>query len=414
MPIKVFAFSVLLFFITLNFIHARCIHVGPQQEFRHLREAIYQAKNYDTIKVHHSLYKEGNIVINKKLYLIGIDYPILDGDFTYEVVSIKSDSVTLKGFRIQNSGVASMTEPCGIKIYDAKDVKIEENVLDNNFFAIYVQYGKHIQVKNNTIKAYGSEEQNIGNGIHCWKSDSLQIVHNTIIGQRDGIYFEFVTHSMVYGNISKNNIRYGLHFMFSNDNSYINNFFDSNGAGVAIMYTKNVLIYNNTFSMSVGDASYGILLKELSDVEITGNLFEFNTAALFLEGANRMVVNHNRFYSNGWGLKIQANCVDNVISENNFQNNTFDVSTNGSLVLNKFNANYWDKYEGYDLDHNGSGDVPYRPLSLFSIIIDNNPIAMLLYRSFMVNLLDKTEKLIPSITPEDFRDDQPKLKPYHL
>ena len=81
-------------------------------------------------------------------------------------------------------------------------------------------------------------------------------------------------------------------------------------------------------------------------------------------------------------------------------------STNGSLVLNKFNANYWDKYEGYDLDHDGSGDVPYRPLSLFSIIIDNNPIAMLLYRSFMVNLLDKTEKLIPSITPEDFRDDQ--------
>jgi nitrous oxidase accessory protein NosD len=90
------------------------------------------------------------------------------------------------------------------------------------------------------------------------------------------------------------------------------------------------------------------------------------------------------FQGNGWGLKIQANCMDNVITENNFTGNTFDVSTNGSLVLNTFNNNYWDKYEGYDLDKNGIGDIPFHPLSLYSVIIENNPIAMLLYRSFMV------------------------------
>ncbi|MFZ1561316.1 MAG: NosD domain-containing protein, partial [Saprospiraceae bacterium] len=165
---------------------------------------------------------------------------------------------------------------------------------------------------------------------------------------------------------------------------------------------------------SKGDAAYGILLKDISDAEIIGNRFLDNTIALYLEGANRMLIKKNVFSGNGWGLKIQANCMDNVITENNFYANTFDVATNGSLVLNTFDRNYWDKYEGYDMDKNSFGDVPYHPLSLYSTIIENNPTAMLLYRSFMVSLMERTEKLIPSLTPDIFRDNQPVMKPYKL
>lgn len=85
-------------------------------------------------------------------------------------------------------------------------------------------------------------------------------------------------------------------------------------------------------------------------------------------------------------MKIQASCMDNEIKTNNFIGNTFDISTNGTLVLNTFNSNYWDKYEGYDLDKNGIGDLPYHPLSLFSVIVEINPPAMLLFRSFIVSL----------------------------
>ena len=202
--------------------------------------------------------------------------------------------------------------------------------------------------------------------------------------------------------------------MFSNDDAYICNVFDENGAGVAVMFSKNVAMYNNTFKNSTGDASYGILLKDISDAEIIGNHFLNNTSALFLEGANRMIIKKNIFSGNGWGMKIQANCVENIISYNNFYSNTFDVGTNGTLVLNTFSHNYWDKYEGYDLDKDNIGDVPFHPLSVYSVIIENNPIAMLLFRSFMITLLEKTEKLIPSITPENFRDDSPVMKAYNL
>jgi nitrous oxidase accessory protein len=78
--------------------------------------------------------------------------------------------------------------------------------------------------------------------------------------------------------------------------------------------------------------------------------------------------------------------------------------------LNTFNGNYWDKYEGYDLDRNGTGDVPYRPVSLYSMIAERNPTTMMLFRSFMVSLLDKSEKIIPGITPESLKDDRPLMK----
>jgi nitrous oxidase accessory protein len=90
------------------------------------------------------------------------------------------------------------------------------------------------------------------------------------------------------------------------------------------------------------------------------------------------------------------------------------VGTNGTLVMNSFDHNYWDKYEGYDLNRDNTGDVPYRPVSLYSMIVEKNPAAMMLYRSFMTTLLDKSEKILPTLTPENLKDNYPFMKPLHL
>jgi nitrous oxidase accessory protein len=114
------------------------------------------------------------------------------------------------------------------------------------------------------------------------------------------------------------------------------------------------------------------------------------------------------------GVENSSKLYGQHITQNNFVGNTFDVSTNGTLVLNTFDQNYWDKYEGYDINKDGVGDVPYHPLSLFSVIVETNPPAMLLFRSFMVSLLDKSEKLLPSLTPENFVDKQPYMRSIKL
>lgn len=389
--------------------NSKVIHVGKNYPAKTFKQGLALTTNGDTLIVHEGLYKEGNIIIDKSLTIIGRNYPVLDGQKKYEVVSIKANNVLFKGFKVTHSGFGTLDDPGAIKVYDRRNVTISDNILDDNFFGIYIQYGKHCIIKNNTVIAYGIEEQQIGNGIHCWKSDSLNISGNTVSGHRDGIYFEFVTNSVILNNYSHKNIRYGLHFMFSNTDAYIGNTFKNNGAGVAVMFSNHVKMYNNTFDENWGDAAYGLMLKEISDGHIKGNKFVRNTTGIFMEGTNRIVVEKNIFNANGWGMKIQASCMDNEIKSNNFVGNTFDISTNGSLVLNTFNGNYWDKYEGYDLDKNNIGDIPYRPLSLFSVIVENNPPAMLLFRSFMVTLLDRSEKMIPSLTPDNFIDNSPLM-----
>ena len=388
---------------------ASIIHVGSQHAFKTIIPALKFAKHGDSVLVEKGFYKEGNIIIDKAIFFLGRDFPTIDGDRKFEVLSIKSNNVTVKGFKIQHSGYATIDDPGGIKVYDSHHVTIIDNLVYDNFFGIYIQYSKNCVIKNNKIIAFGKEEQEIGNGIHCWKSDSLQIIGNYVSGNRDGIYFEFVTNSVIWRNISVHNIRYGLHFMFSNDDAYFSNIFENNGAGVAVMYTKNVVMMNNTFKDNWGDAAYGLLLKDISDAYIFNNRFINNTSAIFMDGGNRIKVEKNTFKANGWGLKIQASCMDNIIENNNFLGNTFDVSTNSTLIQNRFIANYWDKYEGYDLNKDGIGDVPYRPLSLFSVIVERNPPAMLLFRSFMVSLLDKSEKILPSLTPENFIDNTPLI-----
>ncbi|CAM3916380.1 nitrous oxide reductase family maturation protein NosD [Flavobacterium cucumis] len=405
---KKISFIVFLLFFSIG--KATTIKVGANLPVKKIKQALALANDGDTILVHSGIYKEGTILINKKIYFIGKNFPVLDGQHKKEVVSINANDVVVKGFKVINSGHAALNDPCGIRVYDKNNVIIQGNILDNNFFGIYLQNSTNCIVKNNVIKAYGKAEQLIGNGIHCWKSNNLQIIGNKITGHRDGIYFEFVTQSVIWRNIANNNIRYGLHFMFSNDDAYITNVFKNNGAGVAVMFTKNVKMFNNYFEENWGDSAYGLLLKEISDSYIFNNRFARNTSGIYMEGTSRIKVEKNSFESNGWGMKIQASCMENEIVNNNFLKNTFDISTNGSLVLNTFNSNFWDKYEGYDLDKDGMGDVPYHPLSLFAVLTENTPSAMLLYRSFMITLLDKSEKVLPSITPDNFVDNKPLMK----
>ncbi|HEY2347758.1 MAG TPA: nitrous oxide reductase family maturation protein NosD [Puia sp.] len=393
---------------------AKMLRAGKHQLYSSIQQAIHSANPGDTVWVEPGLYREKNIIINKSIILIGDQYPVLDGEHQFEIISVKADHVVVKGFRLVHSGVSSIIDIAGIKIYNSRDVRISDNILDDTFFGIYVQAGTQCIIDNNEVNAHSLIEQQNGNGIHCWKCDSLQITGNRISGHRDGIYFEFVTNSIIWRNISTHNLRYGLHFMFSHNDAYISNIFKNNGAGVSVMFTHGVRMFNNYFEDNWGDGAFGLLLKEISDSYVIGNKFINNTSGVFMEGASRIRFEKNEFIRNGWAMKIQASCLDIMVTNNNFFSNSFDVATNGSLVLNSFNYNYWDKYEGYDLNKDNLGDVPYHPVSLFSMVIDKNPSAMMLFRSFMTSLLDKTEKILPSLTPENLRDDHPYIKPIKL
>jgi len=243
-----------------------------------------------------------------------------------------------------------------------------------------------------------------------WYCDSLVIERNIVMNHRDGIYLEFVDDSRIEENTSKNNLRYGLHFMFSDRDQYLNNIFESNGAGVAVMFSKYIKMNGNIFKKNWGTAAYGLLLKEITDGEIVGNIFSENTSGIYAESASRMMINGNDFIRNGWALKILGSCVDNTFSENNFISNTFDLVTNASTNSNTYINNYWSDYAGYDLDQDGFGDVPHRPIKLFSYVVATVPESIVLLRSLFVDVINFAESVTPVFSPESLTDEKPIIR----
>ncbi|HMR57084.1 MAG TPA: nitrous oxide reductase family maturation protein NosD [Cyclobacteriaceae bacterium] len=392
--------------------HATTIVIGAKESVTRIKDAIALAQPGDTLLIKPGIYREGNIILQKPLTIKGEGYPVLDGENQYEIFTIHTNHAVIQGLKFINTGISSINDLAAIKLLESQQIKILQNKFENTFFGIYLANSSHVWIEENELQAQAEFEHQIGNGIHLWKCNNITIDKNKVVGHRDGIYFEFVTNSLITNNHSEGNMRYGLHFMFSNNDEYRNNTFMNNGAGVAVMYTKEVTMVNNSFIHNWGSSAYGLLLKDIRDSKITGNSFLENSVGIFMEGSSRNHIQQNKFYQNGYALKLQASCDDNIISKNNFQQNTFDLVTNGSLVLNKIEANYWDRYEGYDLNKDKTGDIPYRPISMYGTIVERMPQAILLWRSFLVLLLDKAEKAMPILTPENLMDVSPAMLPY--
>lgn len=373
--------------------------------------AVRSAISGDTVLVGPGTYREGGLVIDKPLTLLGAGHPLLDGEHKYEIVTIKANDVRLEGFTIAHSGYSDWNDLAGIRLVAVRRVTIKGNRLEDTFFGLYCQNSDSCVLEGNTLHSRTDIDVMSGNGIHCWHCNGMRLLNNDITCHRDGIYFEFVTNSAIIGNHSYHNLRYGLHFMFSHNDRYERNVFEHNEAGVSVMFSHGVNMEGNTFTDNQGGGAYGILLKEITDSRIERSHFEHNTVAIYMEGTTRVQVLSNVFSGNGWALKIQASCSADTIRRNDFLGNTFDVATNGSLVLNAFDGNFWDKYQGYDLNRDGVGDIPYHPVSLYAMVADKNPSVMMLFHSFMVSLLDKTERILPTITPADLVDRAPLMKP---
>lgn len=406
---KLLAIVALCVGLQLN-VSAQNIDVCATCEITTIAEAIEIASPNTIITVKAGRYYEHEIIINKPITIIGEEGAIVDGEEVGSTLRVQSDDVTIKGLTIENVGFSHTEEFAAIQVQKSKRFTISDNSLSHVFFGILIQASKDGVINNNRIIGDSAAEFYAGNGVHAWKSEGLLISNNFIEKLRDGIYLEFVNNSKVFDNISQYNIRYGLHFMFSNDDDYERNVFSENGAGVAVMFSKKIGVKNNVFKNNWGTASFGLLLKEIYDADIEGNVFQENTVGIQVEGSSRIYYKRNNFKSNGWAVKISGGCFANEFTENNFLYNSFDLSYNAKMNDNIFENNYWSDYTGYDLDNDGIGDVSYRPVKLFSYIVNRTPETIIMLRSLFVDIINFSEKVSPVFTPNDLEDPTPKMR----
>ena len=381
-----------------------------------LQSQINAARRGDTIFVDSGIY-HGNLAVDKKLTLLGRDWPVIRGDGSGSVITITADSCALKGFVIEHCGRMLVHEDAGILIKSSYN-KIEGNKLRDVLFGIYLLQAQHNFVANNYIAGRRDlEVGERGSGMHIWNSPRNRFVGNVITEVRDGFYIQNANHTVIERNEAFN-LRYGLHYMYADSNVFLHNKFHDNVAGAAIMYSRGIVIRHNTFVRNRGFASFGILFQDCHNAIADSNIIADNMIGIFFEASTNNSFRHNVIAQNDVALQMFQNSERNTFAENNFIDNLNPLALVGRRTLTYWSknnsGNFWSAYEGYDLDGNGIGDLPMKIQNVFDYLEGRYPNLRLYLYSPASQALAVAAKAFPIIEINNEVDEHPLMSPIDL
>ena len=225
----------------------------------------------------------GPFVIERAVRLHGDAGAHLVGDGVTHTIAVRAADVTIDGFEISGSGLDLGKDHAAVHVTGDRAV-IVNNRIHDALHGVYVRQADGVRIEGNTILGTRTVLQPIdpfsssakpsegelcevslnqnqrGNGIHIWNSSGHVVARNTIRDTRDGVYFSFVDRTEVRDNEIEG-VRYGLHYMYSDDNRFEGNVFRDNAAGAALMNSKGIVLRHNRFLANQGHRSYGILLQ---------------------------------------------------------------------------------------------------------------------------------------------------------
>ncbi len=399
-------------------------NVSPGGELNSISRAVQLASEGDTILVDGGSYNE-HLVINKALKLIGKNNPRIIGNGKGTVIKITSPGTTIKGFHISGSGESLNAEDCGILLEDSPNSVVENNILEDVLFGIYLKNSPDSVIKENKITGKDLDIPDRGDGIRLWYSSGVLIKGNKIKSSRDFVMW-WSGDTVIENNIVEDG-RYGLHYMYSNNNLFKNNIFRGNLVGGFLMYSKNIRFEDNKFIQNQGIASgYGVGFKDLDNVEAEGNMFIDNRVGIYIDNSPSSYdiwnkIKNNTFAFNDIGASLMPSIERNIITENNFMDNSeqVEVRGGGTLKRNKWfegnKGNYWSDYKGYDENNDGIGDFPYIAESLFENMMDKNSVLRIFIHSPVTQALDIASKAFPIFKPEPkVKDEFPLMIPFQL
>lgn len=350
---------------------------GPGGEYPHPAAALAAARAGDTVRVMSGRYA-GPLTVRRRMVLLGEPGATLDGQGRGTIVTVEADSVEIRGFTLTRSGLSLNRDEAAIKLVRCTGCIVADNRIDLSLHGIYLLGSHDALVAGNRITGDAKlQEAWRGNGIHLYNSTYVQLRGNTIRTTRDGFYFSFASFATAVGN-DVSNVRYGLHYMYSDDNEFTDNRFTRNAAGAAIMFSKRITFRRNTFSRHVGYRAYGILLQTAENVTAEQNVIEGNLTGMFLDGSVRNVFRGNTISGNGVGIDMMASSEGNTFVDNVISGNRTSARTILGAGENEWSAggrgNFWGGRSTYDLDGDGVGDRPHRAGDPFASLAGIRPV----------------------------------------
>ena len=370
-----------------------------------LLERLADAPDGAVVVVPRGVYR-GPIRIVRPVHLRGESGARLRGDGRTHTVSVEAPDVTIEGFDVSGSGLDLSKDHAAIHVTGPRATLVD-NRIHESLHGVYVRQADGARIEGNTIigvetkmeavdpfAAAGPSEGELcevtvnqnqrGNGIHIWNSSHHVVARNTIRYTRDGVYFSFVDRTHVRDNVIEQ-VRYGLHYMYSDDNRFEGNTFRDNAAGAAIMSSKHIVLRRNAFLASRNHRAYGILLQTVDDTTLEENRIAGNTVGVFFESGHGNRLRNNVIANNHIGIHASDSSDGNTFAGNDFVDNLHTVETSGGNLTSVWaedgRGNHWSGAVRLDMNRDGIADVPHRELDLFGQTRRDLPVIGLLVGS---------------------------------
>jgi nitrous oxidase accessory protein len=377
-----------------------------------LANAVAEAEAGDVLHLAPGLHR-GAVVIDRPLTIEGGGAARVTGLEIGSVISVEAADVTIRGLVISGSGSSHEEIDAGVKL-GKKAVRaiVEGNRLIGNLYGVDIHGARDALVIGNFIEGRQDHRMNDrGNGIYVWNAPGAVVEGNDIRWGRDGIFANTSKRNIFRGNRFRD-LRFAVHYMYTNDSEVSGNLSIGNHLGYALMFSKNVRVIGN---VSLGDRDHGIMLNYTNHSEITGNLIRDGAGkCAFLYNANKNQISGNRFERCEIGIHFTAGSEQNAISGNAFMGNRTQVKYVGSRWLDwsaDGHGNHWSDFAAYDVDGDGFADSAYRPNDAMDHILWTQPAAKLLLGSPAVQLMRWAQSAFPALLPGGILDSHPAMQP---
>ena len=376
-----------------------------------LQKAIDVADDGDVLILENNQYS-GPIVIKKSITLVGRNRPVVTGNETGSVITVTAQDVTIQGLSVTGSGLSLETQDSGIFLdRTASNVVVEDNHIIDNLIGIYVSGAQNSLVSHNRI--LGRQDLRLnerGNGIQIWNAPGTVIEKNIIRYGRDGI---FVTTSKknIFRENDMQDLRFAIHYMYTNKSQVIGNYSAHNHMGYALMSSTDLIVEDN---ISHKDRDRGLLFNYANRVVAKRNIVRGGVEkCIFIYNSNKNRFEENLLSDCDIGVHFTAGSERNVMTANAFVNNRTQVKYVGTKWLEwsvDGVGNYWSDHTAFDLDSNGRADSVYRPNDLTDRIMWQFPSAKLLANSPAVQILKYAQAAFPAVHPGGVVDSAPLMQ----
>lgn len=356
----------------------------------------------------------GEVEISHSIRLAGQGRPLLLGDTGDSVIRIRAPRVIVEGFDIDGRGRGDLGRDASGIHTSAPQSVIRDCRIVGTLFGIYLQAAHGAIVEKCSIRGIREKEAGEkGSGIHVWDTNGFRLSGNRITEVRDGFYIQSSPNGMIDHNVAAD-LRYGLHYMFSDDNVFEDNTFSNSDAGAVLMYSKRISFRRNRFIHNRGYASVGLLFKTCDDTIAEDNLIADNARGIFMEGTVRGIFTHNIVAGSDTAIVLYDSCTGVRFEGNSFVGNLTPLTFSGRRTDTVFVKNYWSDNREPDLDGDGFADLPYSLSNVFDHFRENVSAADLLAQGLGARTLAIAEEAFPVLDPIQVEDRLPLARPPHL